>query len=505
MLLDGLSPALAREHHLRLILDALDTAGVEHFVVPGHDPLASVVAVEEEDRDRVAGAITSLCEKVPGYLVPADKPRRTSVNVTAAIGERGNELLREEDVVRFFTHLVAPRSERKPLGPDHGCDIEFWSRPEEVLLAPRPNRVTRWIRGGEEKTTAPSHRMTPLLSSFSDPAVNGAHPTLDVFLTHRPDEIEFPVDVVYTWVDDADPEWRARKAAHSGDEYHPEAGGTGRFHNRDELRFSLRSLHQYAPWVRAVYVVTDRQTPEWLDTDHPRIRMVDHRDIFDAPEYLPTFNSRAIESRLHHIDGLADHFLYFNDDMLLARPVLPEHFFCSNGITRFFPSRSLIPPGPVTPDDRPVDAAQKNNRELIREHFGRVPTQKMKHIPYALRRDILLEIEKEFPEWHRNTGRHRFRAHSDISIPSALHHHYAHQTARAVPGNLSLGYAEVSSPEMEERLVHFLEDRKHHVLCINEAGFVNEEDTEEERARRTDTVTRFLRERFPIPSPFERF
>ncbi|MBB0228700.1 stealth conserved region 3 domain-containing protein [Streptomyces calidiresistens] len=504
MVVGGLSPALAREHHLRWVLEALDAAGVEHFVVPGHEPLASVVAVEERDRDRVAEAITSLCEKVPGYLVPADKPRRTSANVAPAIGVRGGELLRDEDVVRFFTHLVAPESKRKPLGSDHGCDIEFWSRPEEVLLAPRPNRVTRWVRGGEMRTSAPSHRMTPLLSAFSDSEVNGTHPTLDVFLTPRPDEIDFPVDVVYTWVDDTDPEWRARKAAYSGEEHHPEADGVGRFHNRDELRFSLRSLHQYAPWVRTVHIVTDRQVPEWLDTAHPRVRVVDHRDIFDDPECLPTFNSRAIESRLHHIEGLADHFLYFNDDMLLARPVLPEHFFCSNGITRFFPSRSVIPPGSVTREDRPVDAAQKNNRDLIRERFGTVPTQKMKHIPYALRRDILLEIEKEFPEWHRNTARNRFRAHDDISIPSALHHHYAHQTARAVPGNLSLGYAEVSSPELEERLAHFLEDRRHHVLCINEAGFVVEEDSGEERARRTEAVTRFLGERFPVPGPCEK-
>ncbi|MBW7921974.1 MAG: Stealth CR1 domain-containing protein [Rubellimicrobium sp.] len=54
-----------------------------------------------------------------------------------------------------------------------------------------------------------------------------------------------PVDVVYTWVDDTDPEWRAQRARHSPDD----AAGNGRatlaerFDNRDELKYSLRSLY----------------------------------------------------------------------------------------------------------------------------------------------------------------------------------------------------------------------------------------------------------------------
>src|SRR5699024_11177654 len=131
--------------------------------------------------------------------------------------------------------------------------------------------------------------------------------------------LDFPIDAVYTWVDDADQAWRERRAAAAGeDPPSPLAGGSIRFRNRDELRYSLRSLFAYAPWIRNVYVVTDAQRPSWLDDD-PRITVVDHRELFPDDSVLPFFNSHAIESVLHRIPGLAEHFLYLNDDVFLMQ------------------------------------------------------------------------------------------------------------------------------------------------------------------------------------------
>lgn len=55
--------------------------------------------------------------------------------------------------------------------------------------------------------------------------------------------------------------------------------------------------------MRNIYLVTADQTPDWLNTDHPRLKVVSHKEIFSEPTSLPTFNSHAIESQLHHIDG----------------------------------------------------------------------------------------------------------------------------------------------------------------------------------------------------------
>lgn len=81
------------------------------------------------------------------------------------------------------------------------------------------------------------------------------------------------------------------------------------------------------PWVRYIWIVTNGQTPSWLNVTHPKIRMVHHKDIFKWPEHLPTFNSLAIESHIHRIPGLSDHFIYFNDDMILASAVYPSTWY----------------------------------------------------------------------------------------------------------------------------------------------------------------------------------
>lgn len=81
------------------------------------------------------------------------------------------------------------------------------------------------------------------------------------------------------------------------------------------------------PWVRYVWIVTNGQIPLWLNVSHPKIRLVNHKDIFKWPEHLPTFNSLAIESHIHLIPGLSEHFIYFNDDMVLTSKVYPSTWY----------------------------------------------------------------------------------------------------------------------------------------------------------------------------------
>ena len=49
-----------------------------------------------------------------------------------------------------------------------------------------------------------------------------------------------------------------------------EASSLRRFTDWDELKYSLRSLEKYAPWVRHVYIVTNGQIPSWLDMENSR-------------------------------------------------------------------------------------------------------------------------------------------------------------------------------------------------------------------------------------------
>jgi hypothetical protein len=149
-----------------------------------------------------------------------------------------------------------------------------------------------------------------------------------------------PVDVVIAWVDGSDPKHRAKRKrylADPGGNAKPERVATDerRFSDNDEIRFCLRSVYNYAPWVRMIWLVTDDQVPAAIDrrrAERANIRIVDHREIFRGYEQLlPTFNSLAIETMLWRIEGLADRFLYFNDDTMLVGPVEPTHFFSDDG------------------------------------------------------------------------------------------------------------------------------------------------------------------------------
>ncbi|WP_290651367.1 stealth family protein, partial [Aquisalimonas sp.] len=153
-------------------------------------------------------------------------------------------------------------------------------------------------------------------------------------------DVTFPIDLVYTWVDGADPDWADRKDAALrtlGYDVPHRSANRSRWENRNELLYSLRSVAMFAPWVRNIFIVTDQQSPSWLNqAGNSRVRIVDHSELFQASAALPTFNSHAIESVLHRIDGLSEHFIYMNDDFFFGAPSQPEDFFTATGQTKVF-------------------------------------------------------------------------------------------------------------------------------------------------------------------------
>ncbi len=247
-----------------------------------------------------------------------------------------------------------------------------------------------------------------------------------------------------------------------------EAGSYARFTDFDELRYSLRSLAMHAPWVRHVWLVTDDQTPAWLKPDCPGLTVVSHRDIWPEPADLPVFNSHAIEANLSAIEGLAEHFVYFNDDVLLGRDVLPTAFFSPGGVIRFYPSSAQVGLGPPLPVDGAPSFAAKNDRRLLREATGAGQTQKLWHTPHAQRRSISAELHARFPEAYATTSGSRFRDPEDIA-PIPLHLWYAYRTGRAVPARLSYGYIVLGRRSTRRALGRLRRRRNLDVFCLNQS------------------------------------
>ena len=143
----------------------------------------------------------------------------------------------------------------------------------------------------------------------------------------------FPIDAVIAWVDGNDKAHQEKMLPFVEKRQLNLKEFRIRFNQVDEIKFTLDSILKFAPFIRHIYIVTDNQTPSFLKSEsnqskYSNVSMIDHKIIFSGmEEYLPTFNSRSIETRLYKIPNLSEHFIYFNDDMFLINPVTPTDFF----------------------------------------------------------------------------------------------------------------------------------------------------------------------------------
>ena len=138
------------------------------------------------------------------------------------------------------------------------------------------------------------------------------------------------IDFVITWVDGNDPDWRKVRDHYAALEHKDVDNSIVRYRDWETLKYWFRGVEKFAPWVNNIFFVTYGHLPSWLDTSHPKLKVVKHEDFIPA-KYLPTFNSNVIEFYLHKIKGLSDRFVYFNDDMLILDTIKPTRFF-RNGL-----------------------------------------------------------------------------------------------------------------------------------------------------------------------------
>lgn len=491
-----------RARALEFATDTFRAADIPYALLPGRYG-SHLIVLRDSDKARAVRALAMRDSSDAAWHLSPVRGRRSAdkhtIDLSRVWGSSHHRSLDNHAEFALFNHVVSPAG-RVFGGPRYGVTLSFWSaitesdtpRPDGesyepgTLMAPRPNGIAAYL--------SPAAWQRALTSPSRWPE--------NVSLPHIY-QITEPVDAVYTWVDGDDPEWQRRKNEALGQTdasaLNDTATNASRYASRDELRYSLRSLEMYANWIRNIYIVVDDQTPAWLDTSNPRITIVNHRDIFTDPSVLPVFNSHAIESQLHHIDGLSNHFLYLNDDVLFGKQVQPADFFLSDRISKYFPSKATLDVDPPSARDLPVLSSAKNARQLIAEEFGVTITNKFKHTPMALQRDVLTEMEERFPELFRTVAASRFRHPDDFSIPSGLYHYYAFATGRAVPGSIGYGYQDISGPDLPLFLALLSSNHPYRVFCLNDT-----DSTPEQIAERTPMILETMERCYPFVSAFER-
>lgn len=314
----------------------------------------------------------------------------------------------------------------------------------------------------------------------------------------------FPIDLVYIWVDGNDPEWISIKNRYKTMLFQEEvvvsdASTNNRFSDNEELRYSLRSIWKFAPFVNHIYIVTMNQVPKWMQA-HPKITIVDHKDIFNDWSNLPTFNSQAIESNLHHIPGLGEYFIYFNDDVFLGKPVSPSDFFTEEGLPKVLLEPSLSPSGPPVDTESSYRYAWRNTNALLDRLFAPAARYRLCHAPFALRKSFIERSEQLFPYVFVSNSSHRFRAADDYNITNGLLQYHWMYEGSAVIGNLSNTMISLRGD------AHFAKNRKNLKNLENNLPFTFciEDVMNDEKELTVNLLHTFFERVFPETAPWEK-
>ncbi len=308
------------------------------------------------------------------------------------------------------------------------------------------------------------------------------------------------IDLVYMWVDGSDPKWREKKLTFTGKiSDQTETNTIGRYLSNNELKYSLRSAEKHLPWIRKIFIVTDDQKPEWLNTAHPKIQVIDHKEIM-PPDILPCFNSTVIEYFLYRIPGLAEHFLMANDDFFFNADLSPDFFFSKDG----FPIVRLKrkPLGKWHYRFRTLTGKEFGQYArkvyqgalMVERKFGKYYSGVPHHNVDAYRKsDYRIAVEEVFTESIKKSQHHRIRTSGDF-----------HRSAFSYY-TLAIGHAHLKYVGRKEsiRLLLYRYDLEKYIKKYNPSLFCINDDqkvTDEQREK----IVPFLNSLYPTKSEFEK-
>ena len=333
----------------------------------------------------------------------------------------------------------------------------------------------------------------------------GACPERPIPFQERRENLEhaFPVDLVYTWVNGNDPVWLEKRNSHLGEarQYSSLSQGSALFSDNDELLYSLRSVEQYVPWARKIFIITDRQIPHWLNCNHEKIAIIDHTEIIPK-EYLPTFNSHVIEAYLHNIPDLSEHFIYCNDDFFFTAPSQPGDFYTSNGLPYIFMDWRANRHTGYSRRDTPHACSYANTLAYMAAK-GKTPDSDIiiAHIPYPQRKSNAKDGFVFFEEGIRAFSHNRFRKFNEMAFYCHALPFLSYMRKKSIPVDIPFYYINTNRFDRNTYYISMVKEQNQGVLplaiCLNTVG-----ERHPRHPRHTD-MKNFLRTFYPRPSGFE--
>lgn len=297
--------------------------------------------------------------------------------------------------------------------------------------------------------------------------------------------VDFDIDAVIAWVDGNDEAHINKMTKYIVDK---SKLGNQQFRTRfdqvNEIKFSVKSILKYAPFVRNIFIITDGQTPLFLKNHsekYPKVKIVDHKEIFKGFEsYAPTFNSVSIETMLYRIPNLAEYFIYFNDDVFLIKetklidffsngfPVLRGKFKSFDGDIWYKVIHQKIVKflGKTTKDKK---YGYKKAQQNIAVKLGFQKYLRLDHTPAAIRKSTINNYFEEHPEMIIHNINHIFRDPSQYMIQSLANHLEIQNKTCVIKDDYQLGYLQSYKKPLlwyKLKLKYFEKDSNTLFLCL---------------------------------------
>lgn len=308
------------------------------------------------------------------------------------------------------------------------------------------------------------------------------------------------IDFVIAWVDGNDLKWRKEKQKYLAEVYDKdtlEKQGEYRFRDWDLLHYWFRAVEKYAPWVRKIHFVTCGQIPQWLNTEHPKLHIVNHEDYIPK-EYLPTFNSHVIELHMHRIPDLAEQFVYFNDDMYITREVTPEDFFV-NGLPRDVFALDAIycagdSAGSYNCSDLEIINDSFNKNEQFKKHYKKwfcprysfrkiyrtlalmpwhwFPGFYYQHLPSNFLKSTFERVWEAAGDRLAETSKHRFRGKAQVN--QWVFKYWQLADGKFVPQDIKSGKCFHVHEGGVKTICEAIQNKQYKLLCINDTNRTTE-------------------------------
>ena len=311
-------------------------------------------------------------------------------------------------------------------------------------------------------------------------------------------------DIVVTYLNERDKQWQEDfkywkdKEIKEGiaEENNRQAFGKERTREWDTFKYWFRGIEKNCPWVNKVFLVVQNKNhiPEWLNIDHPKLRIVYHEEYIPK-DLLPTFNAMTIGMYIANIEDLGENYIMCDDDFYFLNPIPDDKFF------RY---------GSANHQDNKVEYKLYSGYELegtdnvfyhilnnnlkFEEHFNR---DKVKygfyHLPEARKKSfekrILSNYEDEIKE-HNNKS--KFRHKSNLCA-------YMYSDLLKITGKARLGNPYKNSCYCTLKSdVDFNIYKDKDIVCFNDTEQLD--DYEKTKEKFID----FLNSMFPIKSSFEK-